>query len=169
MDCHRDISLGLIQRTPNDHSGGIVRNNFICAIAGRRRRRGHHGRRFAGHAGAAQHDLLGGAYPKPIEYRFADTTGIVDQRTTWPIGRPPRATARLATLAGNVWTAAPPGSSRRRGTGDLHLAATAAVGHRQGHGPADARRGLGWPERVLRGAMADVGADELGGPDPAAR
>ena len=29
VDCQREISLGLIERTPNDHTGGIVRNNFI--------------------------------------------------------------------------------------------------------------------------------------------
>ena len=29
IDCQREIALGLIERTPNDHSGGIIRNNFI--------------------------------------------------------------------------------------------------------------------------------------------
>ena len=29
IDCQREIALGLIERTPNDHSGGLIRNNFI--------------------------------------------------------------------------------------------------------------------------------------------
>ena len=29
INCQREIALGLIERTPNDHTGGIVRNNFI--------------------------------------------------------------------------------------------------------------------------------------------
>lgn len=34
INCECAIALGLIQRTPNDHSGGIVRNNFIYRAAG---------------------------------------------------------------------------------------------------------------------------------------
>jgi uncharacterized protein (TIGR03382 family) len=34
INCECAIALGLIQRTPNDHSGGIVRNNFIYREAG---------------------------------------------------------------------------------------------------------------------------------------
>ena len=34
IDCQRDIAMGLIERTPNDHTGGIVRNNFIYRGAG---------------------------------------------------------------------------------------------------------------------------------------
>ena len=55
IDCQREIALGLIERTPNDHSGGIVRNNFIYRR--RRRRFGHLRRRLAQHPGAAQLDL----------------------------------------------------------------------------------------------------------------
>ena len=29
IECQREIALGLIERTPNDHTGGVVRNNFI--------------------------------------------------------------------------------------------------------------------------------------------
>ena len=29
LNCQREIALGLVERTPNDHAGGIVRNNFI--------------------------------------------------------------------------------------------------------------------------------------------
>jgi hypothetical protein len=29
VNCQREIAIGLIERTPNDHTGGIVRNNFI--------------------------------------------------------------------------------------------------------------------------------------------
>ena len=29
LDCQREISFGLVERTPNDHTGGIIRNNIV--------------------------------------------------------------------------------------------------------------------------------------------
>lgn len=29
IDCQREIAFGLIERTPDDHTGGVIRNNFI--------------------------------------------------------------------------------------------------------------------------------------------
>ena len=34
IDCHRDISFGLIEQNVNDHTGGIIRNNFIIRSSG---------------------------------------------------------------------------------------------------------------------------------------
>ncbi len=54
INCQREIALGLIERTPNDHTGGIVRNNFIYRDVP-----GDSAIYVADspeHAGAAQHD-----------------------------------------------------------------------------------------------------------------
>ena len=37
IDCQRESAFGLIERTPDDHTGGIIRNNFIyrhASVAG---------------------------------------------------------------------------------------------------------------------------------------
>ena len=41
INCQREIALGLIQRTPDDHVGDIVRNNFVYRSAASLRRHGH--------------------------------------------------------------------------------------------------------------------------------
>ena len=75
INCQREISFGLINHTALDHSGGIVRNNFIYRSAG-----------VAGDTAILVADspstqvvynsiLLSGTYGSPIEYRFAQTTG----------------------------------------------------------------------------------------------
>ena len=75
INCQREIAIGLIERTPNDHTGGIVRNNFIY-------------RTGAGDSAIYIADspntqvlhntiFISGTYPNPIEYRFPHTTGTV--------------------------------------------------------------------------------------------
>ena len=75
INCQREIALGLIERTPNDHTGGIVRNNFIY-------------RDVPGDTAIYVADspntqvlhntiLISRTYANPIEYRFPDTTGVV--------------------------------------------------------------------------------------------
>jgi hypothetical protein len=34
IDCHRDISLGLVPAAPHDHEGGVLRNNVIVRTPG---------------------------------------------------------------------------------------------------------------------------------------
>jgi hypothetical protein len=75
VDCQREIALGLIERTPNDHSGGLVKNNFIS-------------RTIVGDSAIYVADspntqvlhnsiFIAGTYANPIEYRFPHTTGVV--------------------------------------------------------------------------------------------
>ena len=75
VNCQREIALGLVERTPNDHTGGIVRNNFIY-------------RDVPGDAAICVADspgtqvlhntiLISRTYANPIEYRFAHTSGVV--------------------------------------------------------------------------------------------
>jgi len=33
IDCQREIAFGLVERTPDDHTGGVVRNNFVYRSA----------------------------------------------------------------------------------------------------------------------------------------
>ena len=157
IDNHRDISLGLISRTPNDHTGGVVRNNMIARAPG-----------LGGDVGIGIMDSpgtrvlhntiwLGGAYPNAIEYRFADTTGLTIANNLADAAATAREGA-TATLAGNVWNAtsaffvAP-------GTGDLHLTGAAASALDRATAPADAT--IDWDGQARPGgAMADVGADE---------
>src|SRR5262245_15280607 len=76
IDCQREIAFGLIERTPDDHSGGIIRNNFIYRQAS-----------VAGDAAIGVFDspntqvlhssILGsGTYSSLIEYRFPNATGV---------------------------------------------------------------------------------------------
>ncbi len=78
IDCQREIAFGLVERTPDDHAGGIIRNNFIV-------------RTFPFSADTAigvfdspstqvVHNTILGAktsYASLIEYRFPGTTGAV--------------------------------------------------------------------------------------------
>jgi hypothetical protein len=69
IDCQREIAFGLIERTPDDHTGGIIRNNFIYRHAS-----------VAGDAASVfdspgtqvlQNSILAPeTYPAVIEYRF---------------------------------------------------------------------------------------------------
>jgi hypothetical protein len=77
IDCQREIAYGLQERAPDDHTGGIIRNNFIYRNAS-----------IAGDAAIGVFDsprtqvlhntiLASGTYPSLIEYRFPGTTGVV--------------------------------------------------------------------------------------------
>jgi hypothetical protein len=104
VDNHRDIHLGLIERTPDDHTGGIIRNNMIVRSPG-----------AGGDVGIGVFDSpgtrvvhntiwLGDAYPNAIEYRFPGTTGVRIANNLADAGVRAREGA-TAALAGNLWTA----------------------------------------------------------------
>jgi hypothetical protein len=165
VNCQRAISFGLIQRTPDDHSGGTIRNNFIY--------------RDAGIAGAdvsigvfdspgtqVVHNtiLTLDGYPNAIEYRFPGTTGVTIANNLLNRAVTAREGAS-ATLEGNVG-AADAAMFVNAAQGDLHLAAgaTAAIDR------AKVREGAsvdwdGGPRPV--GPAADAGADEFGAVPPA--
>src|SRR5262249_43617507 len=77
----REISMGLIERTPNDQTGGIVRNNFIYRDASVED--GDVGILVADSPGTKVLNntifIAGGTYPNAIEYRFADTASVLIQ------------------------------------------------------------------------------------------
>lgn len=157
IDNHRDIHFGLVERTPDDHRGGIIRNNMIARTSG-----------AGGDVAIGVFDspgtlvihnsvFMNDAYPNAVEYRFAGTTGgliaatFTDARITGRNGGE-------ATLLGNVLTARP-SDFVSVASGDLHLtaAATAAIDRAlpRFEAPTD------WDgDRRPSGAAADVGADE---------
>ncbi len=160
VDNHRDISLGLIERTPNDHTGGVVRNNMIARSAGAGGDVAIGVMDSPGSRVVHNSIWMGGAYQNAVEYRFPDTTGVsiannlADARVLARDGA-------SATVAGNVLSAtasyfAAPAAA------DLHLTAAATAAVDQAAVLADAP--LDWDGQPRpSGARADVGADETGG------
>lgn len=163
IDCQREIAFGLIQRTPNDHTGGIIRNNFIVRTAG-----------LSGDVAIGVFDspgtkvlhntmLLSGQYPNAIEYRFPDATGVVIANNLADAVARARDGA-VASLSGNVWTASaswfvdPP-------AGDLHLKSTTTAAIDRVAPLADVARDWDNELRPI-GAAADVGADEYSASGP---
>lgn len=157
INCQREIALGLEDRTPNDHAGGIVRNNFIV-------------RDFATQGGTAiqvadspntqvLHNtiLSNTASTSLIEYRFRDTTGVV-VRNNLLDGQITAHDGARGTSADNYLRA----TSTMFGapaSGDLHLVATAIEVIDQASGLMDAAGDFDGEVRP-QGNGADYGADE---------
>jgi hypothetical protein len=159
IDCQREIAFGLIERTPDDHTGGVIRNNVIYRRPS-----------VAGDAAIGVFDspstqvlhntiLASGTYPSLIEYRFPNTTGaqIANNLLDGVILARDGATAALSgnvTSASAAWFVNP-------SAGDLHLAAgaTAAIDRVA----VLANAATDWDGQTRpRGAAADAGADEYG-------
>jgi len=155
VDCQREISMGLIERTPNDHTGGTVRNNFIY-------------RNVPGDVAIYIADspdtqvlhntiLISHTYPNPIEYRFANTTGvqILNNVLDGVIAARDGATA---TVAGN-YANATGALFVNAAAGDLHLLPTAtAVLNKVTTVPVNAA--TDWDGDTRPNGAADIGADE---------
>jgi hypothetical protein len=125
VDCQREISFGLIEKTPNDHSGGVVRNNFITRATG-----------MGGDVAIAVFDspgtrvvhnsmLLNGQYGSPIEYRFPNTSGVLIVNNLLD-GVVQARDGAGATVQGNVTSASASMFVAPTG-GDLHLRDSATV------------------------------------------
>jgi len=155
VDCQREISMGLIERTPNDHTGGTVRNNFIY-------------RNVPGDVAIYIADspdtqvlhntiLISHTYSNPIEYRFANTTGvqILNNVLDGVIAARDGATA---TVAGN-YANATGALFVNAAAGDLHLLPTAtAVLNKVTTVPVNAA--TDWDGDTRPSGAADIGADE---------
>jgi hypothetical protein len=124
IDCQREISFGLTARTPDDHSGGIIRNNFITRGAGR-----------GGDVAIAVFDSpattvahntiwLDGTYDYSVESRFAGARGvnILNNLSDRPARNRDGGTS---TERGNVWSAVASWFVNAA-AGDLHLRPSAA-------------------------------------------
>ena len=168
VNCQREIALGLVTRTPNDHTGGIIRNNVIyrdTTFAGGDVSIGV----FDSPGTQVLHNtvIASGDYPSRIEYRFPDTIGVVIANNLLDGTIRARDGAR-ATLSDNVTTA-----SRllfaNAPAADLHLSAEAAPTITKVPFLQDAPSDFDDEARPA-GSVADIGADEFRSPpslDPA--
>jgi hypothetical protein len=158
VNCQREIALGLVQATPDDHTGGVIRNNVIYRDSS-----------VAGDAAinvidspgtqVLHNTVLGsGAYPNAIEYRFPDSARITIRNNLVDAAIRARDGA-TAVLEGNsegaraeMFVSASPG--------DLHLRTQAS-----------AVRGMGVPgpgaesdwdgDARAPGSKVDIGADQI--------
>lgn len=167
INCQREISLGLIEKTPNDHTGGIVRNNFM-----------YRGNTVAGDTAILIADspntqvlhnsiLLSGTYGSPIEYRFANTLGTIIANNVLD-GSVSARDGATGTVTGN-YTSGSAALFADPAAGDLHLKATAtAVLNKVATPPAGAASD--WDGQARPAGSTDIGADEYGaaGTPPAA-
>jgi len=157
IDCQREISLGLNDKSPYDHSGGVARNNFIYRSPG-----------LGGDAAILIGDspntqvvnntiFVNGGYPSPIEYRFGGTTNALIANNLLD-GKVLARDGATGTASGN-YTSVTAGLFVNPTAGDLHLKSTAAVA-------IDKATGSGTPaqdwdnEARPYGSAADIGADE---------
>jgi hypothetical protein len=162
INCQRDIAFGLIDRTAErkfDHTGGIIRNNFI-----------YHGSTLSGgDVGIGIFDspnsqvlhntiLVSGTYPNAIEYRFPRATGIVIKNNLTDAEIRVREGAVAAVS--NNYTAASASFFVAPAAGDLHLTSSATAAIDKG-APGDgvATDWDGDPRPA--GSAPDLGADEL--------
>ena len=160
FDCEVGIRLGVLDRDGyNDHSGGIIRNNFIYRAAGSTNQ---------SDVGIIVNDspntqvlhntvLLNGTYSNAIEIRFATSTGgrVANNLCDANISLRDGATA---TLIGNK-TNATSGLFVNAANADLHLLSTASSVINQV--PVETNCQADWDGQTRpSGASADIGADE---------
>jgi hypothetical protein len=157
VDCQREIAFGLIERTPHDHSGGVVRNNFIFRQSG-----------IVGDTAIGIFDspntqvlhntiLASAAYPSLIEYRFAGTTGVVVANNLLS-GIVLARDGASGYATGNITTASA-AMFLNPSSGDLRLKATATAAIDKVAPVQNCP--LDWDgETRPQGGAADAGADE---------
>lgn len=157
INCHREIALGLIERTPDDHVGGIVRNNFVYRSAAS----GGDAAILVADSPGTQvlHNslLVSGTYANAVEYRFADTTGVTISFNAADARILARDGATSA-VTGN-YTMASAALFVNPANGDLHLRPTATVLLDQVASPAPAA-GFDWDGEARPSGATDIGADE---------
>jgi len=156
INCQREIAIGLIERTPNDHTGGIVRNNFIY-------------RNVAGDSAIYIADspntqvlhnsiFISGTYANPIEYRFAHTTGTVIANNILD-GSIAARDGATGSVSGN-YTTATAALFVNPGLGDLHLLPSASAVLNKIASPPSAAA-ADWDGQPRPAGTTDIGADEL--------
>jgi hypothetical protein len=160
INCQREIHLGLIERTPNDHTGGVIRNNFIYRDA-----------TVAGDVSIGVFDspntqvlhntiYVETSYRNAIETRFPHTTNtliannLISNNKTIGVrdgAAPPTLQNNILTATVDLFENAP--------SGNLHLVAGAAMARDTGTATPQATTDWDGNARPL-GSAPDVGADE---------
>ena len=155
INCQREIALGLIERTPNDHTGGIVRNNFIYRDVP-----GDSAVYVADSPGTqVLHNtiLISRTYANPIEYRFPHTTGVVIANNVLD-GNVMARDGATGSVSGN-YTNGSAALFVNPAAGDLHLKPTATALLNQVSVPLPAA-GVDWDGDSRPAGSTDTGADE---------
>src|SRR5688572_13915791 len=155
IECQREIALGLIERTPNDHAGGVVRNNFIY------RSSPGDSAILVADSPATQvlHNtiLISRTYANPIEFRFPHTTGVVIANNVLD-GNIAARDGATGSVAGN-YTNAIGAFFANPVLGDLHLTPLATLLLNQVSAvPTSAP--VDWDGHSRPAGSADIGADE---------
>jgi hypothetical protein len=158
LNCERGIALGLIDRPGyNDHSGGVIRNNFFYRAADEPGDVGIHVADSPSTRIINNTVILSGTYYAAIEYRYPASTGtyIANNLSDAVIWDRDGATG---TVESNV-TDALPSLFENLAAGDPRLAASATTAIDQGLSLTDCTTDF---EGDLRpqGAAPDIGADE---------
>jgi hypothetical protein len=157
IDCQREIALGLEEIAAHDHTGGIVRNNFIVRSSS-----------IDGDAPIGIFDspgtqvlhntvLVAGTYQSAIEYRFAGSRNLIVTGNLVDAAISARDGA-TATVSGNV-TNATAAMFVDPASGDLHLKASATGA--MDRVAINANVTTDWDGQTRPyGSSADAGADE---------
>ncbi|PCJ60251.1 MAG: hypothetical protein COA79_08755 [Planctomycetota bacterium] len=158
INCEREICLGLVDKSgANDHTGGIVRNNFIY-------RDGTH----RGDIGIGVYDcpdaviynntvMIGGTYSNAIEYRFSATNNVIVTNNICSANITARSGA-AGTVSSNITNAAST-LFENYSSGDLHLKSSASSAIDQGATIASVTEDYDGQARPS-GSSYDIGADE---------
>jgi hypothetical protein len=156
IECQREIALGLVERTPNDHTGGVIRNNFIF-----RSLPGDVAIYVADSPGTqVVHNsiVISRTYPNPIEFRFPHTTATVVANNVVD-GSIVARDGATGSVTGN-YTSATAALFANAALGDLHLTPPSTVLLNQVTTvPASAP--LDWDGQPRPAGAADIGADEF--------
>jgi len=166
INCQRGISLGLVDASgaiPNDHVGGIVRNNVIYRGASQSGDVGIYISDCPGAKVINNTIILSGTYGTPIEYRFASTTGT-EIRNNLLDGTIWARDGATGTLTSNL-TSGSASMLVNAAAEDFHLAATATAAIDAGTPTPDCTNDWDLGARP-GGAAYDIGHDELGGSSP---
>lgn len=161
LNCQYGIAMGLLGTRLDDHTGGVVRNNFFHRTAVQS---GDVGIVLSNSAGTrVLHNtvILSGTYPNAIEYRFEGTTNA-EIRNNLCDGAVRLRNNGSAAVSGNV-TTAQPSWFVNAALGNLHLTEEAALAIDQAD-PLEAVPNDIDGDARPQGDSSDVGADEWSPP-----
>ena len=152
--------MGLEARAPNDHLGGVVRNNIFFRKPGETGDTGNHIADSPNTKVLHNTVILSGTYRFAIEYRFPDTTGV-DVRFNLTDASIVSRDGANGNVANNI-TSASSGMFVDPANNDLHLRSTATLAIDAASVHPDVSDDFDGKLRPTSGiASRDLGADEL--------
>jgi hypothetical protein len=157
------IALGLSTTKTNDHTGGIVRNNFFHRTSAQSGDVGIVINNSANTKVLHNTVILSGTYPNAIEYRFPATTGT-EIRYNLTDGAVLSRNGATGTVANNI-TNAQPSWFVNAAVGDLHLlaGATTVIDKAAAHSSVSVDYD---GESRPQNKAPDIGADEFSATTP---